>query len=72
MAELVKGDIMGHALTSHQPAKLFHMKPREPRTSWHYDWRGKLTLSALWAGIWISGLTTVGSILYVVAHHVHH
>ena len=70
MAELVEGDIMGHALKNRQPAKLFPMTPKETKTSWHYDWRGKLILATLNTGIGIAVLATAASI-YLLAHHVH-
>jgi hypothetical protein len=61
---------MGHALKNRQPATLFRMAPKAPRTSWHYDWRGKLVLNALRVGIGLSALVTAGSIAYLVAHHI--
>jgi hypothetical protein len=70
MAEWVEGEIMGHALKNRQPAKLFPMQSKEPKTTWHHDWRGKLVLATLNTGIGVAVLATAVSI-YALAHHIH-
>lgn len=68
MAEWVEGVTMGHALKDRQPGRIFHM-PKESRTSWHHDWRGKLALSGIYAGLLASGGAIVWS-LWNLTYHV--
>jgi hypothetical protein len=73
MAEWVEGDIMmGHAQKTFQPAKLFPMKSKETKASWHYDWRGSAYLATLNTGIGIAALATVGTIALAFSHHIFH
>jgi hypothetical protein len=58
---------MGHALQNRQPAKLFPMQSKEPKTTWHHDWRGKLALSGIHIGLLASGGAIAWS-LWNLAH----
>lgn len=45
--------VMGHALKT-TPGRVFQIVKDRPMT-WHHDWRGKVTISALYSGLVISG-----------------
>jgi hypothetical protein len=71
MAEYIEGGLaMGLPHRVKEPGKLHRMPQKEPKASWHYDWRGKLVLNAIWAGMGICGLVTAWSV-YALAHHIH-
>ena len=74
MAESIEGGIvMGHALKTNQPGRLFHMSKKEnPQQTWHYDWRGKVAMSAIYAGLVASGTAIGWSLWHLSSTHLFH
>ena len=71
MAEYIEGGlVMGLPHRIKEPGKLHPMPRKEPKASWHYDWRGKLFERAWWTAIGVCSMVTAWSI-WALAHHIH-
>lgn len=70
MAEYIEGGlVMGLPHRIKEPGKLHRMPQKEPKASWHHDWRGKFVLNALRVGITASVLSIAWSV-WALAHHI--
>lgn len=71
MAEYIEGGlVMGLPHRIKEPGKLHRMPQKQPKASWHYDWRGKLVWNTLRVLITASVLSTAWSI-WALAHYIH-